>query len=271
MSFGRESDPVLAAEAMPFALKTMDMLAIQQPNQPDVQLAAGRAYIQYSNAFLDWEARKQEFDDVMLAKELRTRAARLYLRGRDYAAASLGISDKNPISKLKENPDVWLKKLNVHDVPALYWMAAGWAAAVASDPSNMDEVANMPLIEKMMLRARELNPDAEQGAIHEFFIVYDGSRSPAMGGDPARAEESFHRALVACDGKLASPYVSLATSVMIQKQDAKRFRELLSQALAIDINILPDSRLANVIAQDKARWYLDHIGDFILSETTESP
>jgi predicted anti-sigma-YlaC factor YlaD len=271
LSFGRESDPELAAAAMPFALKTLDMLAIENPDQADIQLAAARAYIQYSNAFLDWEARKIESDDAAAAQALRQRAARLYLRGRDYAIAALGIEYPDLMEQLTENPDTWLSKMKAADVTTLYWLGAGWASAVAVDPSNMDEVANVPLIEKIMRRALALKPDAELGAIHEFFIAYEGSRSPAMGGDPEKASVHFQQALEISGGKLASPYVSLALSLMIQNQDAARFRELMNQALAIDIESEPDLRLANTLAREKARWYLEHMYYFFLMDETETP
>jgi len=271
LSFGRESDPELAAAAMPFALKTLDMLAIENPEQPDIQLAAARAYIQYSNAFLDWEARKIESDDAAAAQALRQRAARLYLRGRDYAIAALDTQYPDPMKQLTENPDVWLSKLKASDVSTLYWLGAGWASAVAVDPSNMDEVANVPLIEKIMRRALALKSDAELGAIHEFFIAYEGSRSPAMGGDPEKAMGHFEQALEVSRGKLASPYVTLALSVMLQHQDVTQFRKLMDQALAIDLESEPDLRLANTLAQEKARWYLDHLDYFFLLVETETP
>jgi predicted anti-sigma-YlaC factor YlaD len=39
-------------------------------------------------------------------------------------------------------------------------------------------------------------------------------------------------------------------------QDRAEFERLLNEALAIDVNALPEQRLANVIAQRRARWLL---------------
>ncbi|MGA1530308.1 MAG: TRAP transporter TatT component family protein [Kiritimatiellia bacterium] len=260
LSFQQESDPALAADAMPFALKTLDMLALQQPDHPAILLAAAKSYIQYSAAFLDWEARKIEDEDFRAARDLRQRAARLYLRGRDYAAAAL--ESRHP----GFNDDLLdvLPRMKPADVPYLYWFGAGWAAAIAANPSDMSHVASLPLVEAVMRRAVELDPDFDRGALHDFFVLFEGGRGEAAGGNPRRAEEAFERAVQASAGELASPYVSLATTVMIQRQDAGRFKSLLEKALAIDPDANPDVRLANIIARDKARWYLTNIDNFFL-------
>lgn len=265
-SFGRESDPVLAAQAMPFALKTLDMLALQHPDNAAIQLAAAKAYIQYSAAFLDWEARKLEAEHYNEAATLRRRAARLYFRGRDYALTALELSMPGSRTYLAKQPQEMLHRATATDAAILYWLGAGWAAGIATDPSNLNEVAALPVIESIMQRALELDADYGEGAIAEFFILYEGSRSAAAGGNPERAEMFFEQAVAASRGKLASPYVALATSLMIQRQDRHRFRALLEQALTIDPDGHPEHRLANMIARDKARWYLDHTDYFFLTD-----
>jgi predicted anti-sigma-YlaC factor YlaD len=270
-SFARENDLMLVAEAMPFALKTLDMLALQNPNDAAIQLAAARAYILYSNIALDWEARKLASTDMAAADRFRLRAVRLYLRGRDYAAAALALSHPDPLVQLAEDPESFLSRMTADDVPALFWLGAGWAASIVVNPSDIGPLANAPLIEAVMRRVLALDSAYELGAIHEFFVLYDGSRSPSAGGDPERAEAAFAQALAISQGRLASPYVALATSLMVQQQDHLRYRALLEQALAIDPDAFPDLRLANTIAQEKARWYLEHLEDYFLIEEGDDP
>jgi predicted anti-sigma-YlaC factor YlaD len=38
----------------------------------------------------------------------------------------------------------------------------------------------------------------------------------------------------------------------------------LRQALAVDVELEPDQRLLNVITQQRARWLLENIDEFIL-------
>ena len=53
------------------------------------------------------------------------------------------------------------------------------------------------------------------------------------------------------------------------RQDTELFTQLMEQALAIDPDEYPDNRLVNILAQRKASWYLEHIGEFFLLDTEE--
>jgi predicted anti-sigma-YlaC factor YlaD len=44
----------------------------------------------------------------------------------------------------------------------------------------------------------------------------------------------------------------------VERQDRAEFENLLKRALAVDPNAAPDMRLANLIAQRRARWLLSH-------------
>ena len=67
-------------------------------------------------------------------------------------------------------------------------------------------------------------------------------------------------------GLTAGPYVALATSVSIPTQNSSEYRDLLGQALAIDLDSSPENRLVNLLSQRKARWLLEHIEDYFLLE-----
>jgi tetratricopeptide (TPR) repeat protein len=97
-------------------------------------------------------------------------------------------------------------------------------------------------------------------------INYEMGR-PGAGGDPAaRARQHFERALALSKGRDASPFVSLAEAVTIQKQNAKEFESLLNQALTIDPDAHPDTRLANLVMQRRARWLLSRESELFLAE-----
>jgi len=85
-----------------------------------------------------------------------------------------------------------------------------------------------------------------------------------MGGGAEKARAHYVRALELTEGRKASPHVALATTVAIQNQDVEGYRSLLNQALAVDVNAYPQYKLENTIAQRKAHWYLNNIGDYFL-------
>jgi predicted anti-sigma-YlaC factor YlaD len=268
--FVEDDDPELIRDALPFVLKTYEALLASEPEDRNLLLATANGFVTYANAFVHAEAERSEEFDYRRAQHLRRRATKLYLRGRNYALAALALDYPDFETKLQKDPQWVLQDLSTKDVPLLFWAAAGWAGAISADLNNMSLVAELPIAEAMMRRALDLDEDFESGAIHEFFITYEGSRSEAMGGSAERACEHFDRAVALTRGKKASPYVSLASSVAVRKQDFKMFKDLLRKALAVDPNAMPEWRLANTLAHEKAQWLLDHSPQLFLDyEETE--
>ena len=120
-------------------------------------------------------------------------------------------------------------------------------------------IGDLPAVTAIMEKALKLDPDWQNGAIHEFFIVYDAARSEAEGGGLASAEYHFSRAIALNQDRSISPLVLLAESVCIKQQNRQQFEALLKQSLAFDVNRYPEYRLANIISQRKARYLLDNI------------
>ena len=260
----QDDDPELIRDALPFALKTYEALLASDTRNRDLFRVTAGGFVNYANAFVHEEAKRLEKLDFQRSQHLRRRATKLYLRGRNYALAGLTIDYPDFENKLREDLQQVLDTLSQKDLPLLFWAAAGWAGAISAGVNNMSLVAELPIAEAMMRRALELDKDFEGGVIHEFFITYEGSRSEAMGGSSKRAREHFDRVVSLTQGKKASPYVSLASSVAVRKQDYKMFKDLLHKALAIDPDAVPEWRLANILAQEKAQWLLDHSPELFL-------
>jgi predicted anti-sigma-YlaC factor YlaD len=55
---------------------------------------------------------------------------------------------------------------------------------------------------------------------------------------------------------MASPFVTYAETVSVQKQNRVEFESLLKRALAVDPDSRPEWRLSNLIMQRRARWLL---------------
>ena len=115
----------------------------------------------------------------------------------------------------------------------------------------------------LLARARALDPDWDKGALDEFDIVLAGTR-PGAPLDEKRLREDYERALRLSEGQRASLFVGYAESSAVQRQDAGEFRDLLDRALAIDPDAHTEIRLANLMAQRRARWLLDHVDALFL-------
>jgi hypothetical protein len=59
--------------------------------------------------------------------------------------------------------------------------------------------------------------------------------------------------------------VAFARAVLLPAQKRDEFVRMLTQALRIDVDGDASLRLANVLAQDQARFLLDHLDDLFLA------
>jgi len=259
--FASDDDPQLIREAVPFGLKLQESLLAESPRHRGLLLSLASGFTQYAYAFVQTDAIEMEAKDVVAAKALRDRARRLFLRARDYGLRGLKL-DYPGISK---NSSAALKKTTPRDVSLLYWTAAAWGAAIADAKDQPHIVADTGKMAAMMDRALELDETFERGAIHTFLINYEMVR-PGMKPSDAQAcaKRHFDRALELSAGKLAAPYVTYAEAVCVQQQQRAEFEKLLHQALAIDADAAPEARLANLVAQRRARWLLGRIDELFV-------
>lgn len=253
--FAKDEDPELVRDAIPFALKTIESLIDQSPKHRGLLTAACSGFTQYSYAYVQSEADYVEAQDLDRATAMRTRAKKLYLRAVDYGLRSLDVGSPGFRDRLRKDPDAALARMKKKDVPALYWTAAAWAAAFAIDKADSALSADQSLMEKMMRRALALDESWELGSLHDFFISWEGAKASPT-SPSASAREHFDRAVALAKGRRASPYVSYAEVVSVSMQNRKEFQELLETAIAIDVNAVPEQRLANILSQRRARWLL---------------
>jgi predicted anti-sigma-YlaC factor YlaD len=85
-----------------------------------------------------------------------------------------------------------------------------------------------------------------------------------VGGSLDEARRHLARSLELSHGHRASPLVSFAETVAVARQDKVEFKRLLEQALAIDPDQVKDFRLANLLAQRRARWLLGRTDELFI-------
>ena len=252
-AFASDDDPELIREAIPFGLKAIESLLSDSPDNPKLLLAAASGFTEYAVGWILNDADEIEPTHPALAREKRERARKMLARAAAYGMRGLesrhgGFTAQFAIDRTKA-----VSVMEQEDVPLLYWSGASLGALVSLSLSDMAALGRLPEVEALMGRALALDEAYDHGAIHEFYVNYDGGRSPAMGGSVARAKTHYDRAIVLSGGKKMSLLVAWAEVVAVQNQDRKLFDELLSKALAFNVDEEPRFRLANLIAQRRAR------------------
>ncbi len=260
-SFTSDDDPELVREALPFALKTMESLLEELPEHSGLLLATCQGFTQYAYGFVQVDSELLEPMDYRGAMVLRQRALGLYLRARDYGLRGLELEAEGIGARLRSEPGGAVAE--VGDVALLYWTAAAWGSAISLGRDRPDLVADTDTVRAMMKRALELDESFGEGAIHDVLITLE-SLPAAMGGSAERARWHFERAVELSGGARASSYVALAEGVAVAAQDRQAFESLLRQALEVDLDRDPSSRVANLIYQRKARALLERSDDLFL-------
>jgi predicted anti-sigma-YlaC factor YlaD len=258
--FAKDDDPELVRDAVPFALKTIESLIDQSPKHKGLLTAACSGFTQYSYAFIQQEADFIEAQDLDRATAMRARAKKLYLRGRDYGIRAFEVEFPGFGDQLRTNTDGVLAKLSKKHVPLLYYTSAAWAAAFAVDIADSRLSVEQTMFEKLMRRALALDETYDLGSLHDFFISWDAGHA-TTGSSIKSAREHFERAKTLARGQRVSLFVTLAESVSVSEQNKAEFETLLNEALAVDINLAPEQKLVNVIAQRRAKWLLSRVNE----------
>jgi hypothetical protein len=260
-----DDDPILVAEALPFSLKLMESLLQSTPEHEGLLVSTASGFVQYTHAFVVRPAIVDETVEYERAREGRARAKKLFLRARSYAERALDVRQPGAVEGLGTDLEGTLASLEADDIPAAYWLAASLGSAISVDKSDMDLVADLPIVHGLLDRSLELDETWNNGALHELSIALTGG----SGGDagPDRVERHFERAMELNGGRSIGPKVAMAETVAVQQQDLARFRQLLEEAIEFDVDAYPDLRLANTLAQQHATWLLSREEELFITTT----
>jgi predicted anti-sigma-YlaC factor YlaD len=262
--YASDDDPELIRDALPFGLKTFESLLEVSPEHQGLLLAAGRGFAAYAYLIQD-EADRLDETDLRRAQQLRARARKLYVRGRDYALRGLEARHPGFTAAIKKDRVAALAQTTGEDAALLYWTGAAWAGAVSVAKNDPDLLIDLPLAGALVERVLALDEKYDLGAAHEFFVSYEASRP---GGSLAQAREHYRRALEISGGQRASVHLALAENVTIKEQNLAEFRALIAAALAIDPQKSPQLRLVNAIARRRAAW-LESRTNFLFLEAEQ--
>lgn len=268
-----DDDPELVRDAMPFALKTMESLLAAQPAHVGLHEALAAGFTQYAFGFVKPDADYAEDSSLAKAQEGWDRARTLLERARRYGFAGLDLKHPGFTARFRKDAAKAVRELCADDVGLAYWAGAALGAEITLSKDRPEIIAELPAVGVLMQRLLALDEDYGDGSVHEFMVSFEAGRPASMGGSVERARRHLQRVEQLTGSHKAGLYVSWAESVAVANQDRKLFEKMLDQALAVDVNAVPRYRLANLIAQRRARWLKARAEELILSadEPTENP
>jgi hypothetical protein len=249
VAFTEEDDLEFAEQALPGNLKLVDVMLKSEPDNERLLRLASEGYSSYALAFLE--------------EEKPERARSFYLRGRNYGFRMLR-QDKKIAEALDGSPDDLRAALVGQDrdlVPAAFWTAFGWGGYINITLTSPDAIADLPRVEALMDFVAKHDSSFYFGGADLFLGALYGSRPKMLGGDADRSRAHFERALAINEGKFLMTHVYYARTYAVQTQDEALFEELLTTVEKTPLEILPDYRLANAVAKEKAKLLLARKSD----------
>lgn len=266
VAFDRDRDLQFSRDAFPGDLRTVEILLASSPKNKHLLFVLARGFNAFSLILEQDLDRARISGSEQEVDKLSRRAAIHYLNARDYAFRWL---DKPELHAAAMKGDLAsltaeLQKLKKRDVGPVFWALFGWASAINLSQNDPAMVGSLPVIEKLIARVVELDPDYENGLPLLFQGVYYASRPPMFGGDPEKSEKNFQRAMhFHGKGNLLIPYM-YARFLTPLSQNRKLFDELLNQVLTTDLNAYPNTRLTNELARSMALFWQSHADELFL-------
>jgi predicted anti-sigma-YlaC factor YlaD len=270
-TYESDDDMDLVGGALPFSLKLVESLLEESPKHRGLLLTAASGFAQYGYAYVEELADETAPDSLERSSALRARARRLYRRAYGYGMRGLDAAYPGIGAAIEKDPTAALSRVRRRELPLLYWTAAAHGLAISASKDDPEMIAQLPEVEALVHRAEQLDANWNKGALPEFMMSIESAR---VGVKPdelqARLRQYYERGLAQSGGGRASVYVTYAEKAMVPAQNRAQFKALLEKALAIDPDRDPPTRLANLIAQHRARWLLGRIDELFL-EPESSP
>ncbi|MCU0663549.1 MAG: TRAP transporter TatT component family protein [Myxococcota bacterium] len=248
-AFFAEPDSQLAREAAPANLKLIEGMVKGSPKNQKLKTAAAQLLGAYAFGFLE-----DCCSDEAVQAAANERARALYLRSRDYAVAALDLElDFSGMLRLDQIAfEKALEELDENSVAPLFWATFSWGLYINLSRSDLSALAELSRVAAMARRVAVLDPSYFYGGADMFIMVLNSSMGPAVGGSPALAQQAYERAMKSAGGKFLLTKYLFAKHYTQQTMDRPLFEKLLREILEASADLLPEQRLSNQLAKEKA-------------------
>ena len=249
LSLQKQTDLQLLQDGVPSLLLLLDGLIASDPDNERLLMTAAKAYGAYAT--------------VLYEEGQVERAITVSSRAKEYGINLLkqlpGLQNinNNTLGEIDQS----LGKISPGRVGSLFWGTYGWAIWIQYQEGAPAAMADLPIVEQIMLRVVELDESYYYGGAHIFLGAYYGSRPQMFGGNPEASRQHFERALALNDRLFLLTHVAYAETYARTMFDRELYLELLTEVIE---QPLADSNMAssNKVAKVKAKKLIVQIDDF---------
>jgi tetratricopeptide (TPR) repeat protein len=249
LSLQKQTDLELLEEGSPSLLLLLDGLIAGDPDNVHLLMAATKAY--------------GAFTTILYENGKTERAVNMSIKARDYGIRLInqlpGLENLN--GQTLTEIDASLARIPLTQVGYLFWGAYGWALWIQNQEGSADAMADLPIVERIMLRVVELNESYYYGGAHIFLGSYYGSRPQIYGGKPEESRKHFERALEINNRQFLLTQVAYAQTYARMAFDRELYLKLLTEVLE---QPLKESEMAssNKLAKVMAEKLINQVDEF---------
>ncbi|MFQ5512665.1 MAG: TRAP transporter TatT component family protein [Candidatus Krumholzibacteriia bacterium] len=226
--------------ATPGMLFLLEGLIATRPDEEELRINASMLYFSYAFTFD--------------APEDEDYASLLHLKGIEHGKAALLKNEK--IAKIWNAPfaefAAGLDVLGARDLPALMWTVGNWSQFISLHLDSTRVLLDIPRVTALLERCCEIDGSYFEGLPYIILGSLHAFRPPMMGGDPEASKRNFERAISVSEGKFLLANYFYARFYAYRIQDDEIFEQALREVIAQPDTILPEYRLLNAIAKQKA-------------------
>ena len=137
------------------------------------------------------------------------------------------------------------------------WLGQCWAGWLMHNRHDLQAFVAISKVEAILNRTLELDESYNYAGPHLLLGAFYGGRSKLLGGKPDKARGHFDKCLELNQHKFLMAKVLYAKTYAVQMQDRTLFKKLLTEVMDAPADILPEQRLANAVAKQKAQKLLE--------------
>lgn len=250
----------LAGEALPASIVQFEGILRVVPDNEAILSQLAQAYIAYAYGWIEADVESLEFEgEYIEADAQRNRTRIMYLRAMDLTRhrirlhnPDVDIAVEGTVGELEK----WLAAAFVDkaDAEMLLWHGYAWGSYINSAKDDMEAIADLAYAKAFVARSIELDPDYYNAAGYTFMGVAIASE---MAGDMDESRVYFEKALAATERRALQTQVNMARHWAVKQGDRALFDELLEEVMDAH-DPLPEARLANRMARERAAMYIDN-------------
>jgi hypothetical protein len=246
----RENDMHIAEISLLSNIKLIETLIGVDPENKKLLLFASMGYGSYALGYLE--------------DSLPERASNIYWRGKEFGMRILREKEgfKEVESGDLESFEKVLKTFSKEDVPYIFWTAYNWGNYINLNLSDPEVISDLSKVNAMMQFVLDNEETYYYGAAHMYFGTMLAKMPAALGGNLPKSKEHFDKCISINNGKFLMAYVYYAKMYAVASQDQELFKTFLNKVIGTPENIEPNLVLPNVMAKNKAKYFLTNIENY---------